>query len=141
MSDTNPMDRLARVQELRQRGELNRRRDLATARRCYEEAVELLRGMREPLVLAHTIRHLGDIHLEQDCPELAEPCYHEALNLYRTQGENSSLDVTNAIRSLAVLRWVQSKALWNQARDLYANLNVKPGVDESTARIAALSML
>ena len=140
MSDTNRMDRLARAQELRQRGESARRRDPATARRCYEEAVELLRGMCEPLVLAHIVRHLGDVYLEQDCPELAEPCYHEALNLYRTQGDNSSLDLTNAIRSLAVLKWVQSKALWNQARDLYADLNVEPGIDESTARIAALSM-
>ena len=139
MSDTSRGDRLVLAQELRQRGESARRRDPATARKCYEEAVELFRGTGEPLVLAHVVRHLGDVYLEQDCPELAEPCYHEARDLYRSQGDNTSLDLANAIRSLAVLRWHQSKALWSQAQALYTDLNVQSGIDESKARIAALS--
>ena len=140
MSDTNRGDRLVMAQELRQRGESARRRNPATARKCYEEAVELFRGMGEPLVLAHVIRHLGDVYLEQDCPELAEPCYREARDLYLSQGDNSSLDLANAIRSLAMLRWEQSKALWREAQALYTNLNIWSGIEESKARIAALSM-
>jgi len=87
MSDTNPGDRLVLAQELRQLGASARRRDPATARKCYENPVELFRGMEKPLVLAHVVRHLGDVYLEQDCPELAEPCYHEACDLYRSQGD------------------------------------------------------
>ena len=140
MSDTNRGDLLVLAKELRQRGESARRLDPATARKCYEQAVELFRGMGEPLVLAHVVRHLGDVYLEQDCAELAEPCYHEARDLYRSQGDNSSLDLANAIRSLAMLRWQQSKALWREAQALYIKLNVESGKDESKARIAALSM-
>ena len=140
MSDTNRKNRQVLAQELRQRGESARRRDPATARRCYEEAVELFRGMGEPLVLAHVVRHLGDVYLEQDYPELAEPCYQEARDLYLSQGDNSSLNFANAIRSLAMLRWEQSKTLWKEVQALYINLNVESGIDESKARIAALSM-
>jgi tetratricopeptide (TPR) repeat protein len=140
MSDTDRMDRLARAQELRQRGESARRRDAATARSCYEEAVALFREVGEPLVLAHVIRHLGDVYHEQQCPELAEPCYREALGLYRSHEGGSSLDLANAIRSLAVLRWEQTKALWEEARDLYSTLNIEAGVKESATRVAALSM-
>ena len=140
MSDTNRGERLVLAQELRQRGESARRWDPATARKCYEEAVELFRGMRDPLLLAHVVRHLGDVYLEQDCPELAEPCYHEARDLYRSQGDNSSLDLANAIRSLAMLRWQQSKALWREAQALYINLDVESGINECKARIAALLM-
>jgi tetratricopeptide (TPR) repeat protein len=131
MSDTNRSERLVRAQQLRQSGE--------SARRCYEDAVALLREVGEPLVLAHVIRHLGDVYLEQECPELAEPCYHEALRLYRSQGDSSSLDLANAIRSLAVLRWEQSGALWKEAKELYTNLSIKSGIEETTARLIALA--
>jgi len=39
-----------------------------------------------------------------------------------------------------VLRWEQTKALWEDVRDLYANLSVEAGVKEISARIAALSI-
>ena len=91
-------------------------------------------------MLAHTIRHLGDVYLEQGRPDLAEPCYHEALALYRTYTEDdSSLDLANAVRSLAVLRWEQARTLWEEARALYTNLNIEAGIKESTARVSALS--
>jgi len=138
--DANRADRLARAQELRLRGESARRRDGAMARLCYEEAVALLRDVDEPLVLAHTIRHLGDVYHEQGRPDLAESCYHEALGLYRSHESGSSLDVANAVRSLAVLRWDQTRALWEEARDLYTAVGVEAGVKESTARVAALSV-
>jgi hypothetical protein len=71
---------------------------------------------------------------------LAEPCYHEALGLYRNHESGSSLDLANAIRSLAVLRWEQTKALWEEVRDLYTNLSIEAGVTESAARVEALSI-
>jgi len=83
VSDQNRMDRLARAQELRRR-ESARRSDGAMARLCYEKAVVLFREADETLVLAHAIRHLGDVYLEQGRPDLAEPCCHEARGLYRS---------------------------------------------------------
>lgn len=139
-SDADRIDLLARAQELRQRGEASRRRHAPVARQCYEEAVALFRRVGEPLVLAHTIRHLGDVYREQRCPDLAEPCYQEALGLYRTHEDDSSLDFANAIRSLAVLRWEQTRALWESVRDLYTALNIEPGIKESATRVAALSI-
>jgi len=139
-SDANRMDRLALAQELRLRGESARRRDAPMARLCYEEAVALFREVDEPLVLAHTIRHLGDVYQEQGRPDLAEPRYHEALGLYRSHEDGPSLDFANAVRSLAVLRWEQTRTLWEEARDLYAAVGVEAGVKESSARVAALSV-
>ena len=138
-ADQNPMDALARAQELRRRGESARGRDAAMARLCYEEAVELFREVDEPLVLAHTIRHLGDVYLEQGRPDLAEPCYHEALALHRKHSDDSSLDMANALRSLAVLRWEQARALWEDVGVLYASLHIEAGIKESAVRVAALS--
>jgi hypothetical protein len=139
VSDHNRMDRLARAQELRRRGESARHTDGAMARLCYEEAAVLFREADEPLVLAHTIRHLGDVYLEQGRPDLAEPCYHESLGIYRSHADDSSLDLANAVRSLAVLRWEQAKMLWEEVRVLYTSLRIEAGIRESTARVAALS--
>jgi tetratricopeptide (TPR) repeat protein len=138
--DANRMDWLARAQELKLRGELARRRDGAMARLRYEEAVVLFRELDAPLMLAHTIRHLGDVYQEQGRPDLAEPCYHEALGLYRSHGDGSSLDLANELRSLAVFRWEQTRTLWEEVRDLYTTLNIDAGIKESTARVVALSM-
>jgi len=136
---SEPADRLARANQLRELGESARRRDGATARRCYEEAVTLFRAVDEPLALAHAVRHLGDVYVEEGCPDLAEPCYLEALQLYRSHSAGPSPNLANAIRSLAVLRWEQSRALWEEARDLYARFSIEPGIQESSARVSALS--
>jgi tetratricopeptide (TPR) repeat protein len=138
-SDANRKDRLARAQELKLRGESARRRDGAMARLCYEEAVALFREVDKPLALAHTIRHLGDVYHEQGRPDLAEPCYHEAIGLYRRHGDAASVDLANALRSLAVFRWEQTRALWEEVRDLYTTLRIDAGIKEGTARVAALS--
>jgi tetratricopeptide (TPR) repeat protein len=130
---------LGRARELRRLGEAARRMDGALAQKYYEEAVVLFREVGEPLILAHAVRHLGDVYHEHGSPDLAEPCYHEALKLYGSHERNSSLDWANAIRSLAVLRWEQARALWKEAHDLYATLNIEAGVKESTDRLEALS--
>lgn len=139
VSDHDRSDQLSRAQELKRLGESARRRDAPMARLCYEEAVTLFRETDQPLVLAHTIRHLGDVYLEQGRPDLAEPCYLEALGLYRDLQDDSSLDLANALRSLAVLRWEQARTLWEEVRVLYTSLRIEAGVQESAARVAALS--
>ncbi|HEY2497388.1 MAG TPA: tetratricopeptide repeat protein [Candidatus Angelobacter sp.] len=113
------------------------------ALRLYEEAVSLYRAEGDVLRLAHTIRHVGDIYQEQGRPELAEPCYHEALDLYRRDGRTLPLDLANAIRGLAILKFdggefEEAKGLWQEAKDLYTSLNIEAGVAESSRRLALL---
>jgi len=138
-SDLDATSRLARAQQLREQGESARPRDAATARKCYEESVALLREVGDPLTLAHVVRHLGDVYVEQGSVALAEPCYLEALRLYQSHPGAPSLNLANAIRSLAVLRWEQSRALWQEVRGLYTTLGIESGIQESSARVAALT--
>src|SRR5262249_48646338 len=57
--------------------------------RWYEDAIALYRGSGDVDRLAHTIRHLGDVHQEAGHDALAEPFLREALALYR---ENPDTD-------------------------------------------------
>jgi len=75
---------------------------------------------------------------------LAEPCYYEALALYRSHKKPPPLDLANAIRPLAILKddageVEDAKRLWEEARNLYAEADVREGVAESAARLARLS--
>ncbi len=133
------------AQALRLLGEVERKlHDNAAARQHYEEAVALYRENADRLALAHTVRHLGDLYQEGHHPELAEPCYREALELYRACADAPPLDLANAIRSMAVLKsetgeTQQARTLWQEARDLYAQVNVAQGVAESSARLTRLA--
>jgi tetratricopeptide (TPR) repeat protein len=110
----------------------------------YEEAVSLCRENHDPLLLAHTVRHLGDIHLDAERFNLAEPCYHEALALYRSRQQTNRLDLANAIRPLAILmertgHTHEAIKLWTEAKELYQACHVRAGVQESSRRLTELS--
>ena len=109
----------------------------------YTEAAGLHRSLGNVQRLAHTIRHVADIHLDRGEIEQAEPHYKEALDLYGEDERTQPLDFANAIRGMALLREKtgekqQAKALWENARDLYSAVNVEAGVEESSRRIEAL---
>jgi tetratricopeptide (TPR) repeat protein len=109
----------------------------------YEEAAAIYRARGDALKLAHTIRHVGDIHRNMGHADLAEPCYREALDLYRRDERTAPLDLANAIRGFAILKHdagetEKAKMLWEEARELYAAVNVKEGVAESSRRLALL---
>ena len=75
---------------------------------------------------------------------LAEPCFLEALSIYRGHEHARPLDLANAIRSFAVLKdevgaVEEAKRLWQEAHDLYVTGNVSAGVAESAARLALLA--
>lgn len=102
----------------------------------YRSAVEVLRTLDEPLRLAHTVRHVGDILRQNGQPETACACYEEALAIYRAHGATPSLDLANAIAGYARARadlqeTEKAAALWVEARDLYASLSLQAGVDEA----------
>ena len=134
----------ALARALRSLGEVERKlHDTSSAQVHYEESVAIYRRSGDALALAHTVRHLGDILHEAGDAASAKPCYNEALALYRAHPEASPLDVANAIRSMAVLKadvgsTEEARQLWEEARSLYAMLNIAEGVRESSARLARL---
>ena len=110
----------------------------------YRESVELLRGLDDPLNLAHTVRHVGDILRESGQLEPAEPCYAEALSLYRGHLKTPVLDLANTLRGYALLRVEtgdreSAAAMWQEAGNLYGSLNIEAGVEESRRQVATLS--
>ena len=117
---------------------------VAEALENYEEAVVIYRKKDDSQRLAHTIRHIGDIHRRQQRADLAEPCYREALDLYRRDETTPQLDLANALRGFAILKddmgdLLEAKPLWEEARELYAAVDVKEGVAESSRRLALLT--
>ena len=107
----------------------------------YKLAVASVRKVDDPLKLAHTVRHLGDAYYYARRFALAEPCYVEALSIYRRHENTRPLDLANAIRSFAVLKdevgaTEEAQPLWQEAHDLYVALSATAGVAESAARLA-----
>lgn len=107
-------------------------------------AVARLRKVDDPFRLAHSVRHLGDAYYYAGQASLAEPCYVEALAIYRRDEHRKPLDLANAIRSFAVLKdeigaAEEAQSLWQEAHDLYVAVNVLAGVAESAARLALLA--
>ena len=112
--------------------------------RRLTRAVAVSRKVDPTTKLAHVIRHLGDAHRHAGRMAAAEPCYVEALALYRGDAGTQPLDLANALRGLAVLkdalgRGEESKRLWEEAHGLYAGVRVTPGVAECAARLALLA--
>src|SRR5882762_8632138 len=94
-----------RAHVLRELGELARNsHDLNTAQAHYEEAVVLLRTSEDRLKFAHTIRHLGDVHAEQQHWSEAEQCFIEALESYCSHPSPCPVDLANAFRAYAALK-------------------------------------
>jgi len=117
--------------------------DLDAALAFYLRAEDRARGEGDPLLLAHTVRHIGDVHWDMGDADLAEPCFEEALTLYR-DNDPAPGDLANALRPMAILKQAAGdKAgayeLWVEAGDLYRAAGIEAGVAECTARAAALS--
>lgn len=73
----------------------------------------------------------------------AEPCYHEALAVYRGHETTSTLDLANAIRPLAVLKGAtgeveEARRLWLEAQELYRAVGVNEGIEECSHELERL---
>lgn len=137
-------DPLALAQALRELGEVERSLpDTDGGIGAYEEAVAIFQQHGAELKLAHTVRHLADIHRHGRRVEEADRCYQMALDLYRKYTEASTLDVANALRGAALLKELdgdteQAIALWSEATRLYEKADIAKAVDEGSRRLAHL---
>jgi tetratricopeptide (TPR) repeat protein len=137
-------EEIDRAHALRELGERARHSgDLKTAQAHYEQAVALLRTADDRLKLAHTIRHLGDVHAQRRQWPEAERCFVEALDIYRSHPVPGTLDLANAVRSCAVLKTEtgqseEARARWDEARLLYESAGIAAGVEECRRRVSLL---
>jgi tetratricopeptide (TPR) repeat protein len=144
-SDAQPEEASFRIGVLRTLAEVERGEghpEIALS--LYEEAVALCRTSATRLVLAHTIRHLGDVYRHLERLADAEPMYLEALELYRSDPETAVLDLANAVRPFAILtqltgRLDESRRLWLEAKSLYTVAGIADGVAESEEHLRELS--
>ena len=67
-------------------------------------AVASLRKVDDPLKLAHTVRHLGDAYYYAGRWSLAEPCYLEALSIYRRHENRRPLDLAYVLQCFLIIR-------------------------------------
>lgn len=117
---------------------------LSAALDHYQEAAALFRSLDDPARLAHTVRHVGDIHIELAQPGLAGPCYEEALTLYRGLPQTNPGELANALRSGAILQEAsgakkEASRIWREVQVLYQAAGIAAGVTESTRRLTALA--
>lgn len=117
--------------------------DPVSALPLFEEAVTHCQQLRDPQLMAHALRHLGEVHLELRGFERAQQHLRDALRLYRGESATSRLDLANAVRPLASCLERQgaddeARASWTEARDLYASLGIEAGVAECETAIARL---
>jgi tetratricopeptide (TPR) repeat protein len=107
----------------------------------YANAAVLYRQLGPPARLAYAIRHEADI-LRETCKLVeAGPLYLEAEEIYRQLGEKATLDLANTLRGLALVnesaaKMDASKALWQEARELYAKCKVEAGVAECNEKLS-----
>ena len=108
--------------------------DREAAVATWSEVVDLRRANGAAAGLAHALRHLGHTLLELGRPGEAEPALVEALALTRSGGVGG-VTLANAVRPVALLREGQgrvdeARALWIEARALYAAAGIDAGVGE-----------
>jgi len=108
-----------------------------------EEAVRVGRGVGDPQLLAHAVRHLGQLHHDSERFADAGRCYDEALALYRATASPDALDFANALRAAALLKASQgagaeARALFEEARRRYQQAGIDAGAEECARRLARL---
>ena len=118
--------------------------NLTAAADSYKRAADAFHLAGQPLRKAHAIRHSGDILQDAGDLTAAQPCYEEALAIYRHNPDTPPLDLANAIAGYARLseklnHQRRASALWKDAFDLYTQCSVQAGIDEARGRLDALA--
>ncbi|MEJ6789710.1 hypothetical protein BrevBR_09155 [Brevundimonas sp. BR2-1] len=129
-------DLIARAGDVRREG-----RPMEAAA-LYGQAADLARAAADPVLLAHALRHQGEILSIAGETAAAEAPLAEALEIVRALPGVEPLDLANAVRPLGILRAGAGHAsageLLTEARGLYARAGVDAGVAEMDRRLATL---
>jgi effector-binding domain-containing protein len=128
----------AQAQTLRGAGQVE-----AALSHC-EQAVLQARAYADPLLLAHSVRHAGDLGREAGRLDEAQRSYAEALVIYDSTPA-PALDHANAQRGAALLAELRGQGRdaarhWTHARALYLAAGVRAGeleCDEHLHRLAS----
>ena len=115
--------------------------NLEAAAHHYANAALLYRELGQREELAFAVRHQADVLRENKKFDEAEPLYREAEVIYRQLGESNTLDLANTLRGLALVseaaaKMETSRALWQEARELYSKSNVDDGVAECDEKLS-----
>jgi len=128
---------IKRAKEERGRG------DVEVAETSYAEASALAASEGLPQLRAHALRHFAELAAERGAGERALEAAEEALSIYRSNPNESPLNVANAHRvralaSSALGRMDDAADDWRSARKLYSKLGVSAGVAECDRRLREL---
>jgi len=116
-------------------------KNIDAALAAYKEAVKISEELDDSQMIAHTVRHLGDVYRHGKRFQEAEGCYHRALEIYTSFKNLHPCEYANAIRPMAIIKedlghFDEAKKLWEQARELYGKAGIQEGVDECSERLA-----
>jgi len=117
--------------------------ELELALSHYQEAAQLCEEAGLALPHAHALRHVGDLFLQLGRAHPARKACRRALLIYRANPDAAALDRANALRSAALAEEKQAagveaaRALWQEAKALYASQQVWAGVAECELHIGA----
>jgi len=108
---------------------------LTEARRGYGNAAVLAREAGDQARLAFALRHISELDLEDGSFDAALAAGNEAVSILDADRAMQPLDLANALRVTALAfealaRRAEAVARWQQARALYAALDVLEGVTE-----------
>lgn len=93
--------------------------------------------------IAHSTRHLADLHRNLGEIGESERNYRIAIDIYRASRETTNGNLANALRGFALVLEAQGKtteaiAVWSETRDLYQSCHLPIGVEEAQGHLDKL---
>ena len=114
----------------------------------WQESIELCRVLADDLMLAHKVRHLGDLCRKLDRLDEALSHYSEALDLYRNveiTEPSEILNYANLLIRIAALveelgRPVAANRYWQEARHKFDGIGLTEGAEHCDAQLRRLAI-
>lgn len=117
--------------------------DLEHALDSSRQSCAYYRSAANNLLVAHSVRHIGDILSALGKQDEARDHYEEALYIYRSDPETGKQDLANTLRPYGLLllkiREIEkAKELLGEAKALYQAVGSQAGVEEMIAVIDSI---
>ncbi|MEM8891988.1 MAG: tetratricopeptide repeat protein [Bacteroidota bacterium] len=94
--------------------------------------------------IAHSTRHLADLHRYVDQDLKSEGLYRKAVNIYRDTPHTNPGDLANALRGLGLVlaklnKQKEAIEVWQEVKALYQACDLPEGVEEAKEKLASFS--